>query len=123
MKWIALLLLLLPTTVLAEVSDKMPTITNIIVQGLVISAGIFIAGWFRWWLGALLFPVFILFVIGTISLWNEVHMRQALLHEQGWIYFGALALQDLLIGLAVVVGALVGYRRSSPNKAAQPGSS
>ena len=120
MKWMVLILLVLPTVALAEVSDKMPSIIHITLQGIAIAAVIFILGWFRWWLGALLLPIFVLSVVGTIALWNEVGMREALLNEQGWSYFGALVFEDFIIGLATVVGAVLGYRRRSPNKAPQP---
>lgn len=117
MKWIALILLLIPSVAIAEVSDKMPSISNIVLQGSIIAVFIFFAGRFRWWLGILLSPVFILFVVGTISLWNEEGMREALLKEQGWVYFGALTFQSLIIGVATLFGAILGYKRRAHNKA------
>ena len=55
--------------------------------------------------------------MGTISLWNEVALREALLIEQGWIYFGTLVFRDLLFGVAIIVGSLLSYnRRLSDNE-------
>ena len=119
MKWMWVLLLLMPSAALAEVSDKMPSIAQILVQSVAVSVALFVAGWFRWWLGVVLSPVFVLLVVGTISLWNEVGMREALLNEQGWVYFGALALEDMLAGIAVAAGAILCYKRRSLNVMSQ----
>ena len=117
MKWMLLFLLFVPSVAFAEVSDKMPSITEIIIKGIVIAVVVFFAGRFKWWLGVLLLPITVLFVVGAISLWNEVGMREALLKEQGWVYFGALGLESFLIGLATVVGAIIGFKKQAPNKA------
>ncbi|MES9970204.1 MAG: hypothetical protein ABW092_09235 [Candidatus Thiodiazotropha sp.] len=108
-----LIMVLIPSVSCAEVSDKMPSISEIFFQGIFISVGVFMAGWFRWWLGVLFLPLLFLFVAGTVLLWNVVPMRQALLNEQGWKYFGALALNDSLIGIAIIAGAIIGFKRQS----------
>lgn len=117
MKRILLFLLLVPSAAFAEVSDKMPSITSIFIQGTAIAAILFVVGKFRWWLGVLFSPVVILFVISAISLWNEVGMRETLLKEQGWLYFGALLFQCIVIGVGTTIGSILGYRKHTPNKA------
>ena len=108
---IILLFFTMPSSIFAEVSDKMPTIPHIIIISIVISTFLFILCWLRWWFIFFSFPIFILFVIGTISLWNEMGMREALLIEQGWYYFGALGFQNLIIGISIFLGAFIGYNR------------
>jgi len=112
-----LLMLLFPTILFAEVSDKMPPVDQILAQGITIAAALFLAGYFRWWLGVLGLAIFTFSVMGTISLWSEAALREALLLEQGWIYFGTLVFRDLLLGIATIVGSLLSYnRRSSDNE-------
>jgi len=117
MKWMLLFLLILPSVAFAEVSDKMPSIPEIMIKGIVIAVVVFVAGRFKWWLGLVLLPIAVLFVVGAISLWNEAGMREALLKEQGWVYFGALGFQSFIISLATVVGAIIGFKKQAPNKA------
>jgi len=50
----------------------------------------------------------------------EEPMRDALIHEQGWWYFGAHAVQDVLVWGGVLAGAWFGYKRRAPNKAVEP---
>ena len=121
MKWLLLCFLFLPLEAFAEVSDKMPSITEIILKGIVIAVVVFMAGRLKWWLGLIALPVAVLFLIGTISLWHEVGMREALLKEQGWLYFAALAFQVFIISLASIVGAVIGYRKpgSEPDRSPQ----
>ncbi len=111
-----LLMLLFPTILFAEVSDKMPPIDQILAQGITIATAVFLAGYFRWWLGMLCLAIFAFSVMGTISLWNETALREALLLEQGWIYFGTLVFRDLLLGFAIIVGSLLSYNRRLSDK-------
>lgn len=95
----------------------MPPVDQILSQGITIATAVFLAGYFRWWLGVLCLAIFAFSVMGTISLWNEIALREALLIEQGWGYFGALVFRDILLGIAIIVGSLLSYnRRSSDNE-------
>jgi len=95
----------------------MPPVDQILAQGITIATALFLAGYFRWWLGVLGLAIFTFSVMGTISLWNETPLREALFLEQGWIYFGTLVFRDLLLGIATIVGSLLSYnRRSSDNE-------
>ena len=106
-----LLMLLFPTILFAGVSDNMPAIDQILAQGITIATATFLAGYFRWWLGVLCLAIFAFSVNGTILLWNEIALREALLLEQGWVYFGSLVFRDLLLGVAIIVGSLLSYNR------------
>jgi hypothetical protein len=103
--------LLFPSLAFAEVSDKMPSILVILLQGLVTAALLFALSRFRWWLVVPGVLVSAFFIVGTIELWREVPMREALLHEQGPKYFFALAVGDLLMLSASVLGAALSWRR------------
>jgi len=95
----------------------MPPVDQILAQGITIATALFLAGYFRWWLGVLCLAIFAFSVMGTVSLWNEVALREALLSEQGWIYFGTLVFRDILFGVAIIVGSLLSYnRRLSDNE-------
>jgi hypothetical protein len=106
-----LVLLTSPSVVLAEVSDKMLPIPLVVTQGVAFATVALALAWYRWWLAVLGIGFGLLMVIGTVELWREVHMREALIHEQGVRYFVALAAGDLLVVIASVVGAVVGRRR------------
>jgi hypothetical protein len=105
------LLLVMPGLAAAEVSDKMPTISAILIQGSVVGAVLFALCRFRWWFVALGVPIALWFAAGTVALWLEAPMREALLHEQGAVYFFSAAMADVLIVVGTVAGALLGRRR------------
>ena len=120
MKKSTLLLLVLsaaPSIALAEVSDKMPTIAYILVQAVGVASVAFFLSWFRWWLVFLGLAACLFFIVGTISLWQEIPMREALLKEQGGEYFWALVIADTTVLAASVFGARLSWRQRN---AAQP---
>jgi hypothetical protein len=101
-----------PMIAFAEVSDKVQSIPSALLLGVLTGCGMIFLGRFRWWLNVLLLPIPILLIVENISLWNESAMREALIHEQGLIYFGALGIQDFLILTGAIVGIVFGYKRS-----------
>jgi len=105
------------TSAFAEVSDKMHTIPELLGQGALVALVVFLLSLWRWWLALIALPAPILFFVGTYSLWLEVPMRQALIHEQGMVYFVAMLVADTLVLLGVVVGGALAWRR----RAAQQG--
>jgi hypothetical protein len=112
MKAFALFVVLLsPSLALAEVSDKMPSISAVLLQGSVVAALFFALSWFRWWLVVRGVLVSTFFTVGTIELWREVPIREALLNEQVSKYFVALATTDLLALAASILGAVFCWRK------------
>ncbi|MBU2983984.1 hypothetical protein KO528_01355 [Saccharophagus degradans] len=95
----------------AEVSDKMPSNIENLLKAIIVGLFCGFLSWFRWWLGAIGVIVFILSVVGIVSLWQEVHMREALLHEQGWNYFGSLVIGSLFILVFTAAGAYMSLCR------------
>ena len=107
---------LIPSISIAEVSDKMPTQQSILITGIAVGIIAMLSGYFRWWV-SLIFSLFGAFTVaGSISLWNEFHMRKALLHEQGWQYFGVLGLESILVFSGSLFGAWYWHRRQSPKE-------
>jgi hypothetical protein len=102
-----------PIIAFAEVSDKTQSIPFILVLGVLIGCGMVFLGHLRWWLNILLLPILVLLIIENISLWTETAMREALIHEQGMIYFGALGIQGFLILTGAIIGIVFGYKKSS----------
>jgi hypothetical protein len=101
-----------PMIAFAEVSDKIPSITSVLVVGVLIGCGMIFSGRYRWWLNVLLLPIPILLIAESISLWNETAMRESIIHEQGSIYFGALGMQGVLMLSGAIIGIVFGYKRS-----------
>lgn len=101
-----------PMIAFAEVSDKVQSIPSALLIGVLVGCGMVFLGWFRWWLNVFLLPIPILLIAENISLWNETAMREAIIHEQGLIYFGALGIQDFFILTGAIVGIFLGYKRS-----------
>ena len=101
-----------PLIAFAEVSDKIPSISSMLVSSVLIGIGLLFTGRFRWWLNVFL----LLYPIGVIGLhisdWNEIPMREAIIEEQGLIYFAVCALFDFLILTGAIVGLVWGYQRS-----------
>lgn len=101
-----------PMIAFAEVSDKVQSIPSALFLGVLVGCGMIFLGRFRWWLNVFLLPIPILLIAENISLWNEIAMREAIIHEQGLIYFGTLGIQDFFILTGAIVGIFLGYKRS-----------
>ena len=111
---LAIALLLLPPSIgLAEVSDKMPTISSIYITAISVGVVAFLLAWFRWWLVFLGLLAGIAFAIGTTSLWQETAMKEALITEQGMKYFIALAFQSIFAFTGALLGFALARRKSN----------
>lgn len=102
----------IPSIVLAEVSDKLPSLATVVTLGIFLGIGFFLLTMYRWWFCLVLLPVFFVLVSENVNLWNEEPIREAILKEQGWIYFAILFARDALIMAALIVGAIIGKGRS-----------
>lgn len=66
---------------------------------------------FRLWLGALFSSILILFIADDISFyWYEISIREAIINEQGWIYFVALRIRGILILTGAITGVIFRYK-------------
>lgn len=101
---------LIPSVSFAEVSDKIPSIQTVLISGVIVGGGLFLIARFRWWLVVLLSPVPILFIDEDFSLWNEPGMQEAIINEQGGIYFVALGIRAILILIGAITGVILGYK-------------
>lgn len=103
----------IPSVAFAEVSDKLPSIQSNLLLGLLIGIGLFFLARFRWKFGIFLFVIPLVISEENYSLWSETGMREAVLKEQGWLYFVALGTQCLLLFAGVIGGIWYGYLRST----------
>lgn len=55
---------------------------------------------------------FFVLVSENVNLWSEEPIREAILKEQGWIYFAILFARDALIMAALIGGAIIGKGHS-----------
>src|SRR5262245_42429756 len=110
---VLLLLTVAPPPLMAEVSDKMPTIMEILLQGAIVGVALFLLSSLRWWLVVPGLAIAFWFVASTVALWLEVPMPEALIHEQGIRYFAFAVAADLLVLLGATGGVVFGRRRRS----------
>ncbi|MEK7884596.1 MULTISPECIES: hypothetical protein [Methyloversatilis] len=108
--------LLIPTLAAAEVSDKIPTIGFLLLQGILFGAAALALAGFRWWLALLGMGLGAIMLWGTWDLWQEPYMRTAILNEQGMVYFFSAAASSLLVAVGALGGLVLG-KRKAPNKA------
>jgi hypothetical protein len=98
---------------LAEVSEKFATIPEIFLQGLIASiVGFFLARW-RIWLVAVGIAAGALLFSRISLLWYDVHMGEALIAEQGYVYFVAIGFSGLAVIASSILGALLWLREYS----------
>jgi len=89
----------------------MPSVPEIAGFGLLVATLLFAVSRFRWWLVIVGLLVSVLLIAGSVELWCDKPMRKALLHEQGPIYFVALASTDLFALIASALGAVISWRK------------
>jgi hypothetical protein len=101
----------------AEVSDKMPSIWQLWLQGGVIAVLLFALGRIRLWTAAIAVAVAFFIAFGSYDMVNDEHVGRAVRAEQGTPYvaaaYGSAAL-CIVAGAAAVVGALRARRSRRP---------
>jgi hypothetical protein len=111
---------LLPASAVAEVSDKAATIPEHWFFAVPGSLILFLAGRYRWWLGALLAIVPAFLVIGSFEMTRDPDIGPALWREQGLTYFASLWASDLLLLIALCAGIWRGLKREHALSARAP---
>lgn len=107
----------IPSVSFAEVSDKIPSIQTVLISGFFIGCGLFFIGRFCWWLGILFSSILILFIADDVSFyWYEISIREAIIIEQGRIYFFALGIRGILILIGAITGVIFGYKAVKSRK-------
>lgn len=101
----------------AEVSDKIPSISEMIWWGLALGLATLVLCCFRWWFSCLAVLLAIFLALGVFGLWEEPYMREAVLHEQGIEYFVVMGAQSALVLLGAGVGS---WLSPSRRKGARP---
>jgi hypothetical protein len=96
--------ILFPTWAFAEVSDKMPSVARIWIQGGIVGAvGFFIAR-YRLWAGLVFGLVTIFFCIGTYGLISDPFVGPAIKAEQGNPYLFAVYGSIILVSVPLIAG-------------------
>jgi hypothetical protein len=115
---------LVEPAVLLEVSDKMPTIGDLLLRGAVIGSVLFLVSWFRWWMSIPAIVVSCLFH-NTLYFCYEyfaggISTLHGWLEEQGWPLLGGMIASDLLLIVGPVSGGVIAWRRSHRDRVAVP---
>jgi len=106
----------------AEVSDKMPSIPQLWLQGGVLAALLFGFGRLRLWTAGLAIILACFLAVGSYDMVNDEHVGRAIRVEQGMPYvaaaYGSAAL-CLFAAAAAAIGAV--RSRRSPTRTARKG--
>lgn len=102
-------MLLVPAVALAEVSDKLPSIWLLLLQGILFGAISLFMSLFRWWLGFIGIALAMLMISGTYDLWQEPYLRDAITNEQGIKYFTISITGALLVMIGSLNGMILGF--------------
>ena len=85
------------TPAYAEVSDKIPTYSDLWVWGLALNGlAIGLSSW-RWWCGLLVLPISALWAVGVLDMLHDPFVGPAILREQGRSYLHACYVSTLLV--------------------------
>lgn len=101
----AVALLLLAAPAFAEVSDKMPTLLEIFVQGVLLAIVVVVLSLVRWWFGILGVCLGLLMLFGTVELHQFDPVGASLVIEQGQRYFLVMYSMDILVVVSGVFSA------------------
>ena len=86
---LSLAVMLFPASAFAEVSDKMPSITRIWIEGAIVGVIGFFLARYRIWAGLIFGLVTFFFCIGTYDLTSDPYVGPAIIAEQGKPYLFA----------------------------------
>lgn len=106
-----LLVLVLPISAWAEVSDKVPSIGFLLGQAAVFAAIAFVSARYRWWLALVGLAWGLMMLWGSVDLLSDPFLGQALRQEQGDKYFIFAFAGDIAVVLGALAGGVLGWRR------------
>jgi predicted neutral ceramidase superfamily lipid hydrolase len=104
-------LILLPSLALAEVSDKVPTISQLWSQGFIIGLIAFMGSIYRIWTGVIsgLLALFFSFYISQIL--TDPFVGSAIINEQGTSYIIAVWGSIVLMIFLLTIGFVINLRK------------
>jgi hypothetical protein len=115
--------ILVEPALLLEVSDKLPTIGDLLIRGAVVGGVLFLVSWLRWWMSIPAIVVSCLF-LNPLYFCYEYFAGLSTLHgwleEQGWPLIAGMIVSDLLLILGPVAGAAIAWRRPVQGLSASP---
>jgi hypothetical protein len=112
------ILILLPTTALAEVMDKEPSLREIWSRSALSIVVAALLGRWKWWLPILIWPLSTLYAVGLLLELHDPYVGPAILHEAGWSYIvqGHVAAFACIAGpLATIAWSVLRYRNARPS--------
>jgi hypothetical protein len=113
MRVILLFLVLVPVSAWAEVSDKIPSIFQMWVQGIIFGVICFYLASKKWWLAIVGVGLSIILFAGVYDMEADKYMRQAVINEQGETYLIYGYLSSFVVLLLAVLGIIYGYKKRS----------
>ena len=108
---IYLLLVLLPLPALAEVSDKVASIPQLWLTGVLGGVVAFLASRYRVALGVILLPVSLFLIFVGLEPVRDPYVGPAVVSEQGQIYVVAVYVSAILLLALHLAGLWLGWRR------------
>jgi hypothetical protein len=108
---LSLAVIFFPASAFAEVSDKMPSITRIWVQGAIVGGIGFLLACYRIWAGLIFGLVTVFFCIGTYDLISDPYVGPAIIAEQGKPYLFAVYGSIIMMSVSLIIGLYIRFRR------------
>ena len=115
---ISLLLVLLPLPALAEVSDKVASVPQLWLTGVLAGVVAFLAGRYRVALGAILLPVSMFLIFAGLEPIRDPFVGPAIISEQGQTYVVAVYGSAIILLALHLAGLWLGWRRRYRHRAA-----
>ena len=107
MKFKIFLLLLVSEPAFAEVSDKMATMSQLWMQGVIVGSVLLLLIWWSRWFAILGIPVAMFFGLASYSTFSDPYVGPAIINEQGIPYIISSYGSSALIFIGVIVGVLL----------------
>jgi hypothetical protein len=108
---LSLVVMFFPAPAFAEVSDKMPSITRIWVQGAIVGGIGFLLARYRIWAGLIFGLVTLFFCSSTYGLITDPYVGPAIIAEQGKSYLFSVYGSIIMMSVPLIVGLYIRFRR------------
>lgn len=105
-----MLFLLLPSSAFAEVSDKVPSIARLWIQGLIVGIAGFFAARYRIWVGLVICLISFFICVATYEVLSDPFVGPAIRLEQGNAYVISVYGSIFLILAPLLAGFILKYK-------------
>lgn len=111
MHYLLLFLLIFPITSFAEVSDKILLVPEMWTQSLALGVLCFYLSSKKWWLSIVGILLFVLFILGIIDAESDEFFRNAVVKEQGEVYFIHRYISAIFLLIFTAAGCFWGFKK------------